>query len=146
MKIKAVFLIFVFSFFLNFIWENLHSYLYANYMAGKITEFILSRASLADAVIITILALPFVFFKEMSAKSWLIIVFGIFVSIIIELYALKTGRWEYNEYMPMVPLLAVGLTPTIQLGLLGYISYRLVKKLMRYKGTIREDRLTNRCV
>ena len=125
---KNVFLIFLLSFILNIVWENLHSLLYAGYMGGKITEFILLRASLGDAVIITILSLPFVFIPSFKRKAWLIIFIGVLVSIFIELYALNTGRWIYNEYMPIIPILGIGLTPTIQLGLLGYLSYWFVMR------------------
>ena len=123
---KKIFEIFFLSFFCNLIWENLHSYLYASYMGGIITEAILLRASLADAVIITLLSLPFVFIVKLRNKSLVIIFIGILIAILIELYALRTGRWAYNEYMPIIPILFIGLTPTIQLGLLGYLSYRLV--------------------
>src|SRR3989344_2342210 len=125
---KKVFLIFLLSFILNVVWENLHSFLYVGYMGGKITEFILLRASVGDAVIITILSLPFIFIPSLKGKSWLIIFVGVLISIFIELYALDTGRWAYNEYMPIIPILSIGLTPTIQLGLLGYLSYFVFSK------------------
>lgn len=123
---KKLFFIFLLSFVLNLVWENLHSYLYTSYMGGKITEYILLRASFFDAVIITFLSLPFVYIASFRKKGWLIIFIGILIAIAVELYALHTGRWSYNEYMPIIPYLSVGLTPTIQLGFLGYISYRLV--------------------
>lgn len=126
---KRIFLIFILAFLLNFIWENLHSYFYASYMGGKITEFILFRASLADAGIITILSLPFIYIASLRKKNLFIIPVGVFIAIAIELYALNTGRWSYNEYMPIIPFLSAGLTPTIQLGLLGYFSYWAIKKL-----------------
>ena len=112
------------SFILNVVWENLHSFLYVGYMGGTITEFILLRASVADAVIIVILSLPFIFIPSLNGKSQLIIFVGVLIAVFIELYALNAGRWAYNEYMPIIPILGVGLTPTIQLGLLGYLSYR----------------------
>ena len=120
---KKIFFIFLLSFFLNLIWENLHSYLYIDYMDGAITEAILLRASIGDAVIITLLSLPFVFVSRLRNKSWIIVFAGFLISVIIELYALHAGRWSYNEYMPIIPVLSIGLTPTIQLGLLGYLSY-----------------------
>lgn len=138
---KKIFLIFLLSFILNLIWENLHSLLYVGYMGGKITEFILLRASVADAVIITLLSLPFVCVPSLRGKSWLIIFIGVLVAIGIEWYALDTGRWVYNGYMPIIPILGVGLTPTIQLGLLGYLSYWFIlaefdisKKIEEFKN------------
>lgn len=121
-----IFLIFPLSFILNLIWENLHSLLYFGYMGGKITELILVRASIFDAVIISLISLPFVCIPRLRQKSWLTIFIGVLVAIFIELHALNTGRWAYNEYMPIVPILGVGLTPVIQLGLLGYLSYWLI--------------------
>ena len=125
---KRILLVFILAFLLNLIWENLHSFLYANYMGGKITEFILLRASAADALIVTILVLPFVFIAALRSKSWIVIFAGILTAIFIELYALQTGRWAYNSFMPVIPLLNTGLTPTIQLGVLAYIVIKAVEK------------------
>jgi len=125
---KRILLVFILAFLLNLIWENLHSFLYANYMGGKITEFILLRASAADALIVTILVLPFVFIAALRSKSWIVIFAGVLIAIFIELYALQTGRWAYNSFMPVIPLLNTGLTPTIQLGVLAYIVIKAVEK------------------
>ena len=120
---KRLLSIFAISFVLNIVWENLHSYLYDNYMGGKITEFILLRASLADALAITILLIPFLYISFFRKRNWLVILGGIIISILIEWHGLGTGRWSYNDYMPIIPILSVGLTPTIQLGILGYLSF-----------------------
>lgn len=125
---------FVVAFILNAIWENLHSFLYDNYMGGKISEFILLRASLSDALYIVIITLPFIFYLAFKKRSWLIIFFGIIISIIIEYYALNTGRWAYNSFMPIIPFLNVGLTPTIQLGLLGYLSFKIEEYFSKQKA------------
>lgn len=122
---KRIATIFLSALLLNLLWENLHSFLYISYMGGKITEFILIRASLFDAILITLISLPFIYSKLLKNKSWLIIIVGIIVAILNEWYGLGTGRWVYSELMTIIPLIDTGLTPTIQLGLLGYISYRL---------------------
>jgi len=122
---KKVLVIFVSAFVLNLVWENLHSFLYGNYMGSKITESILLRATLADAVMITIIILPFVFLSSFKRYNWLIIFIGIVVAVSIEWYALGTGRWAYNSYMPIIPLISIGLTPVLQLGLLGYLSFKI---------------------
>ncbi len=119
---KKVVSIFIISFILNLIWENLHSFLYLGYKGDKITEFILLRATLGDAIMITLISLPFIFLNSFKKYTWIIIPIGIIIAVSIEWYALGTGRWAYNEYMPIVPYLEVGLTPLIQLGVLGYIS------------------------
>ena len=87
------------------------------------------RATLVDAIIVTMIVLPFLFLPQLKNKSWLIILAGIVVSIFIEYWGLGTGRWAYNSLMPIIPFLGIGLTPTIQLGLLGYLSFKLQEYL-----------------
>lgn len=128
---KRIALIFTAAFILNLIWENLHSYLYESYMSGKITEFILARASLFDAILITIILLPFLYSPFFKKRIWLIILFGIMIAIINEWYGLGTGRWIYNSSMPILPIIKTGLTPTIQLGLLGYFLFKIQEHINR---------------
>lgn len=94
-------------------------------MGGKITEFILLRASLFDAILIVIISLPFVYFSFLKNKTWLILILGIIIAIFNEWYGLGIGHWAYNELMPIIPIIKTGLTPTIQLGLLGYLSIKI---------------------
>ena len=126
---KKAITIFVVAFVLNILWENLHSFLYDNYMGGRITEFILMRAALFDALLITIILLPFVFLDILKNKGWLIIIIGIIIAVFNEWYGLGTGRWAYNSLMPILPIIKVGLTPTLQLGVLGYITYKLTVRI-----------------
>lgn len=128
-KMKKIIFIFTLSFVLNVIWENLHSVLYDNYMGGKITELILLRASLADAIIITVITLPFVLYPSLKKHSWMIILFGFLVSLLNEYHAFLTDRWAYNSLMPIIPFLGTGLTPTIQIGLLGYLTFKIGERL-----------------
>jgi len=124
---KKLFIIFLISFLLNWIWETLHSNLYIYHQGREITQQILLRATLFDAVFITLMSILFIrviYFKE---RQWYAIVFGLIVAILIEVYALGANRWEYSQFMPIIPLINTGLTPTIQLGLLSYITYKLVK-------------------
>jgi voltage-gated potassium channel Kch len=134
--VKKAIIIFVLALVLNILWENLHSFLYDNYMGGKITEFILIRAALFDALLITIILLPFVFLNILKNKSWLIIIIGIIIAIFNEWYGLSTGRWAYNSLMPILPIIKVGLTPTLQLGVLGYITHKLTVRI-RLRNRIR---------
>lgn len=122
---KRYFIIFLSAFFLNVLWENVHSLLYANYKGGVITEFILLRASLFDAVVITFILIPFIHVGALKNKSWLIIIAGICIAVFNEWYGLNTARWAYNSFMPILPIITVGLTPTLQLGLLGYLSFKI---------------------
>ena len=115
--------IFLVSFALNFIWENLHSILYVTYKGGAVTQLILARATLVDALILTILSLPFIYIYFFKRKKWLIIPICLIISILIEIYALGTSRWAYDYGMPIIPYLNVGITPVLQLGIIGYLTY-----------------------
>jgi hypothetical protein len=127
---KRMFFIFIVAFILNAIWENLHSVLYENYKGGEISQFILLRATLSDAIYIIFMTLPFVLYSRLKKYDWLIIILGFIISIAIEYYALSTGRWAYNALMPIIPFLGIGITPTIQLGLLGYVSFKLEELIL----------------
>lgn len=124
--IKKISFIFIYAFLLNWIWENLHSFLYAHYRSGEITQWILLRATLFDAVFIVALAVLFMSVAYLRDRQWLAVLFGIIAAVGIELYALQSARWAYNDFMPIIPLLRVGLTPAMQLGLLSYVIFRLV--------------------
>ena len=116
-------LVFFLALILNLIWEKLHSVLYLHYKGGEITDLILLKAAMVDALIILVLILCSQLFKP----SWLFILLtGIVVAILIEYMAFFTQRWTYNSSMPIIPIINVGLTPTIQLALLGLAVYFLV--------------------
>lgn len=121
---KRIFFIFTIAFILNVVWENIHVFLYGSYMGGKITELILIRASLFDATMITVILIPFLYLSFFKNKTWLIVIIGTIIAIFNEWYGLSTERWIYNAYMPILPIIRTGLTPTLQLGLLGYITYK----------------------
>lgn len=122
---KKISIIFLSAFLLNFFWENLHSFLYVGYKGGEITQFILARASLFDAILITIILMPFLYITSLQRKIWLIFIIGIIIAILNEWYGLSTSRWAYNLYMPILPIIGVGLSPALQLGVLGHISYKI---------------------
>lgn len=124
---KKIILIFILAFILNLIWENFHALLYVNYQGEKITQLILLRASLFDALFITLLSLPFIFIKYFNQRIWYSIVIGIIFAIILERWALATGRWAYNDLMPIIPIIKTGLTPTLQLGLLSFLIFKFSK-------------------
>jgi len=122
--VKKILLIFVSAFLSNLVWENLHSLLYLHYKNGAISELILLKATLFDAVFVSVLGILFLKFLYLRNRLWFSLLFGFAAAIIIELYALKTGRWAYGEVMPIVPFINTGVTPTIQLGLLSYLIFK----------------------
>lgn len=124
---KKIFLIFLLAFIFNLLWENIHSYLYVHYQGEAITQLILIRAALFDAFFITVLSWPFIYLKYFNQRLWYAIIIGVIFAIILERFALYTNRWSYTELMPVIPIIKTGLTPTIQLGLLAFVTYKLLK-------------------
>lgn len=124
-KFSAIFFL---AFAANFIWENLHAPLYANYKGGAVTEWVLLHATFWDAVIITSLSAIFIFIPYLRKNLWWAIVCGAVIAVIMEKWALATHRWAYGSDMPVIPFLNTGLTPTIQLGVLAFCIYFFVLK------------------
>jgi hypothetical protein len=121
--LKKLAKIFSISFILNLIWEFAHSSLYVAYKSEEITNYILFRAAFWDAVIITLIAVAFVKIDLFKTRKWIIILVGIVIACLIEIFALNTGRWEYNSLMPIVPIVGVGLSPLVQLSITGFVTF-----------------------
>ena len=121
--VRRLCLIFAISFALNFVWEHLHSVLYVHYRGGPITDFVLLRATLGDALFITALSVPFFRISFLERHVWLVIPAAIASATLLELFAISMGRWAYAEGMPLIPFLGTGLTPTVQLAITGYIAF-----------------------
>ena len=121
---KKLTLVFILSFVLNLVWEFLSSALYSNHQGGKITSLILFEATATDAGMILMLVFIAPVFK--FNKSLFVVLGGLVLSIIIEIWALRTGSWAYNSLMPIVPIINIGLAPAVQLSVTGYIAKRMV--------------------
>lgn len=130
---KRYFYIFFIASALNSVWEHAHSPLYVHYKSGAITEFVLFRAALFDAAVITAFAFLFLSLWRTKYGIWIMAGALVLFSIALELWAVETGRWAYKEAMPIIPLLNVGLTPAIQLGLLGLLSVLVLQSLILRK-------------
>lgn len=125
MRIQVFIKIFLSAFLLNLVWENAHSYLYAHYQGGAITEIILLKAALFDALIILAATFFFLFVPPFRGRAWLVSAALFIFAVGLEVFALSTGRWAYNDLMPIIPVLGVGLTPAIQLALTMWVSTRI---------------------
>ncbi|MFC1594977.1 hypothetical protein ACFL3E_00935 [Patescibacteria group bacterium] len=124
-KITSVFLI---AFFLNLAWEHLHSVLYIHYKGGEITNYVLLKASIADALFILFIVLV-AHHVSLRYRSVFIFCVGLVLGLIIEWWALGSGRWAYSLAMPIIPIVQTGLTPTIQLAILGTASFLVSKNV-----------------
>lgn len=125
MKINKLVIIFLVAFILNFIWEYLHSFLYDNYKGGLINIPILLRASVFDALFIVVIYFLFLNVGFLNKNFWLVPIISLTVAIIIEIFALQTGRWAYKEIMPVIPVINIGLSPVVQLPILSCLIFKI---------------------
>jgi hypothetical protein len=58
----------------------------------------------------------------------LVIILGVLVAVGVEKWALNTLRWEYASTMPLIPYIKVGLLPILQMTILPWATFRLVRK------------------
>ncbi len=118
---------------LNFVWEMAHMPLYENMPFDELSSWLLClRASLGDGIIVlTIWASGFLLYRE---RHWLkpradrilvLLACGAAIAILIEIHAIRTTRWAYSSYMPIVPGVEVGLSPLVQMLLLPFVSIAL---------------------
>ncbi|MCF7834157.1 MAG: hypothetical protein K9L98_02250 [Candidatus Pacebacteria bacterium] len=117
---KKLFLIFGLSFIINWIWENAHAVLYFLPNGESISQYMLLRSTFFDAIFTLLVAFIFIKFPYFNQRKWYALVFGIVVAVLLEKIALGMGFWAYTEFMPIIPFINTGLTPTIQLGVISY--------------------------
>ncbi len=120
--------IFLISFFINLLYEVLHSLLYKTCIEAPLPKYVyvILKAALFDGLSITVIyAIFYSAFKTQNLfYSYLPIIAFILISLVFayiwEYYAIKKKRWEYSDNMPLV--LGVGITPLIQLASTGILS------------------------
>lgn len=126
------------GFFLNLLWEVLHSLLYdwdRPPLHNNIYRYIpriVFFASLFDAVFILLFSLGRSFFY--GGFSWIatpvlmdfvfFCALGIVTAIVIELLAIRLKWWHYHKRMPTI--FGMGLTPLVQLALTSSAALTLV--------------------
>lgn len=55
--------------------------------------------------------------RRKAVRWWATAVGGVLTAAVVEQWAVREGRWTYNELMPIIPLVRVGLWPVLQMGL-----------------------------
>ncbi len=120
---------------LNVIWEFSHFQLYYDLTGiSKIPHLLI--ASIGDLFFVGILFL-IISYKNKTmhwikspkySDYFLIILFGSFISILIEIINLNLGRWAYRETMPLI--LGIGLSPLVQLSITSILSLFILRKII----------------
>lgn len=133
----------VVSFLLNIVWENEQAPLYAGYTGFWQHFKICFWGVLGDVVIILFLYGIFAlgyknrwWIKSLNIKSsMLLALVGMFIAILIEYYALSVGRWVYAPSMPLFLWTKAGLWPVLQMIILPYVTFFVVRRNIDEKDT-----------
>lgn len=124
--------LFFIAFGLNWIWEMVQMFAYAQKTAGSFAETFIfcTLASVIDAAVtLVICALLKVLMKRRGANFYLsAAVLGALCAVGFEWFALHFRLWSYGERMIVLPILGVGLLPFVQLTLLVPLAIWLTKK------------------
>ena len=71
---------------------------------------------------IVLLGLAAATVRRRSAMWVLLVATGAISATVVERFAIATGRWAYNELMPVLPLVNVGLWPVVQTSVLPVLT------------------------
>jgi len=136
--------VFIVAFFLNLLWEVIHSLLYdwsAVPLENDISFYVgwILLSTLGDGLyIVAIFLINSTFRKRFSwalnprKQDYLIIaVLGIIFAIFIEVKAQLLGKWQYTDLMPTI--FGIGLTPLIQLALTGILTIFIIHIVVKNK-------------
>ena len=134
---KLILTIFVVGFIINFAWELLQVPLYQSMPADHNHVVLCALASVADAVMVVLLyfiisivsQLPFWILDISISMFFLCMSIGFLGAVVSEMWHLKQGNWNYSKYMPIIPILKVGLSPALQFTILPLLIYYLSRKL-----------------
>lgn len=121
------------GFGLNLVWENAQAFLYDGY--GDFVEhfWICFVAAVIDGLVVLLLYLLLtliyqdLYWPRRNRKTRYAVaalIAGV-LAVGFELWALKTGAWEYTPRMPVVPELGIGLSPLVQLVVLPVLTYHI---------------------
>lgn len=125
------------AFVLNFIWENLHAGLYNEYNLFMKSIYFLG-CTIGDVVLTFIIyGLVAVVLKD---KYWIrnfnfkilliVLIMASLVSLTAEWVAVELDFWSYNERMPVVPFLDIGLSPFLAIIVNPILSFICARKIV----------------
>ena len=136
MRKSKLFLLAFIVLILNLIWEFSHYRLYVDLTGIPLTIHLII-ASFADLFLVFFIILIISIFRRNAnwienPKKWdyiRIVVLGILIATVIEIYSLSNGRWSYTEFMPTI--FGIGISPLIQLfttAITGIVLFNFFKK------------------
>ena len=128
---RYIFIITVLAFLLNFAWELIQIPLYKNPSYNIDHIAFCALASLADTIMVLLLYFVFAFiFRNqlwIQHLKWhrilIVILVGGTGAVLAEIRHLSLGSWAYNDSMPIIPFVKVGISPVLQFMILPLLIY-----------------------
>ncbi len=118
---------FVFAFFLNLVWELLHSQLYITCYKLPLRKYVrlMFVMSLKDAFFILVFYSVSVFiFNTIVLQLSFFALISLGFSFIDEKISLRKKRWQYGKAMPL--FFGVGVTPLLEVAVTGLLVWWLI--------------------
>jgi len=124
------------AFILHVIWENAQAPLFQGYTSFSQHFSACLFGTVGDVaitlfvyVLVALLKNDFNWIASLNKKDIAVLaVIGFLIAVGIEWRAVLFGRWAYNDAMPLLPYLKVGLSPIIQMTLLLPLSVFITGK------------------
>ncbi|HLG54253.1 MAG TPA: hypothetical protein VI485_02915 [Vicinamibacterales bacterium] len=138
---------------LHWTWETAHAVAYVNTDAPLVERFwhclpmAIVDTAWSGAVVLAGYAASIAL--GLRPAMWIIsATAGAVSAVIVERVAVETGRWTYNDLMPILPVVNVGLWPILQMSLLPplafYSATRFIKKTEPHRRPRTARPTTNR--
>lgn len=137
---KFIFTMVILALLLNFAWELIQVPLYKNPAYDTRHIAFCALASLADVLMVLLLYFGLgLIFKEpfwiqdlKSTRVLLLVLIGGVGAVLSEIRHLSLGSWGYDNSMPLIPVVNVGIAPVLQFMILPiliyFASYKCLKK------------------
>jgi hypothetical protein len=130
---QYIFTVIVVSFMLNLAWELIQLPLYRNAVYNFEHIAFCTLAAIADVLMTLIfylllaVILKDVFWIQLTKLHLvaIVVLIGGVGAVLSEIRHLSLGSWAYDDSMPLIPYVNVGISPVLQFMLLPLIIYKL---------------------
>lgn len=139
---RFVFITLLMAFVLNLAWEVLQMPLYTGTSFNVQSVAFCALASIADAIMVLLIYFCFaliyrkpLWVQELTSLRIFILMLSCAIgAIVAEMRHVSAGNWVYDNSMPVIPLVEVGLSPVLQFTLLPALIYYLSYRTIKMKG------------
>jgi len=129
----------ILAFLSNFAWEVIQMPLYKDAALSLQSVAFCGLASVADAIMVLLIYFCFallykkpLWIEEFTPSRILfLMIVGAIGAIASEMRHVSAGNWAYDESMPLLPIVDVGLAPLLQFMLLPALIYYLSFKIKK---------------